>query len=475
MSIEIGTPKPDTIESLQQKVSELEQSNTLLQLQLKQKGESQSREIRRLTEELETVKSSDTLQRKINLFAELFSKRQQVPLKEILKDYDTLICKTLPPGCLQTDIRDDVVSEQISNEMRILEGFLEEFRGIYDEIPHGTFRPSSDALVFDVNNVNASLQASRTRLSYFMKSDEYTKFMMTHIPVLKELIEVLLSRTTGNGKLSLGLTPHEKGLLWYNETEDESYLRCYERGIEIQKRLLASNRYTRGLELFERLPDFEYSHYFCQIEDILRSTLITCKPHNNIVYIPNDSDEKWNCFSFYTFNRQTISTDDTVNRIWKLDARLMHTTRMFIDKYTRGAEVMFRRFYKDVFGHNNYIHNFPALCKDRGIERWKQFSKLYENLQICSDEYLVGEIARRLIKTNATYIPVNGKDVLSGTHEQAGITREFKELQKRWDRGLPAFEDEPENYMYNCFDNCSEWIRGESKDLYYERWSNILK
>lgn len=100
---------------------------------------------------------------------------------------------------------------------------------------------------------------------------------------------------------------------------------------------------------------------------------------------------------------------------------------------------------------------------------------LWENLQIVSDEYLVGEVLRKVIRTQAPLYPKEDVDFLQTDRDVGDAAPEFKRVRDRWKNSLPAWEEEPEGYLYDCFDKYKVWNPSITREKYYRRWASYLK
>lgn len=466
------------IAKLNSRVDELERENSFLQLENKNVREKGMIELKRAESELARIKSTSPIQQQREMIEKLSLKRKHLPLEKV--------SGANPNGVLMTqlfsteymggegDAREELFMEQREVEIQVINNLLTILREKFDDFPTGLSKANYQSLELDIYPILDAMMESRTKLSYIVPESYYKDFLQNHLVELKEIITVYNSRMT-DGSVSLRLSPYEKFLLLYKEGKD-CYLNCYEKRIEMQKRLLYSSRLSNKLVPFQISADISSVHLFCPIEDVIKSIVHVSHPINNVVYIPLKTSTGPDYFSFYYLaGFQDTSSGNTRKRIWKLDPHLLHVTRSFADKYSREGSKVFKLIYKDVFGHNNYINKFEQVIESKQVEFWKQAKILYENLQICSDEYLLGEIARKIVRTIPHFYPKEETDIVQGDRDTVDASNDFKRVRERLKLGMPAQEEEPEDYMYNCFDNCSKWSRHETSERYKERWKTWLQ
>jgi hypothetical protein len=267
------------------------------------------------------------------------------------------------------------------------------------------------------------------------------------------------------------LSPYEKGLLWYKpEQPSESYLACYERPIDIQQRVLVSGRIAPKLSPFGPLEEFPCSFVYAQPEDVVKIVLLTSRPINNAVFIPVAGAGGPDHWSFYLLD--ALRGD---HRMWKLDPHAIYLTRLFQHQYLQTAERIFKAFYRDVMGHNEYKADLETSIEAKSVERWKQMAALYENIQVVSDEYLLGEIVRRVILTHATHYPREDVDQFQGDRDPPDAQADFKRVRERWRAGLPPCEEEPEEWLDHAFDKYKGWRPEHTAGRYRQRWTGYLE
>jgi hypothetical protein len=329
-----------------------------------------------------------------------------------------------------------------------------------------------------------------------MDEKTFADFLHEHIGDMTEVLDLFNSRCSGGSPLQINLTPYEKGLINYHDpgaTGTESYLYSMERAIDVQRRLMALSRSSNHLIPYRGVGDISSAHLFSQLEDSLRVLLVGTKPINNVAFVrrvPYSAAAPVNPASVISSSSSGVGagqSDSTLSfsyyildlvgentRSWKLDPHLLQVVRSLAAKYSRAGGEVFKRFYKDVFGHNDYLPGFETIMEEKKIERWKQMRVLYENLRIVSDEHLIGEIVRKVIREHATLHLHEGVDILQSTRDFGDATAELRRIRERLKKGLPAYEDEPEEYLYTCFDKYKAWRPEHTRASYYARWKTFL-
>jgi len=462
-------------ETSNNKIKELEDTSSFLQRQLKSQEETSCRTIKDLQSQLTLIKDLDPIERKRELFTQLFSKRKTLPIKDIQATSDTqsyLLSQLFSSEYLSStkDGKDQLFQEQKEVELNIIESCISLLRNHFESLPTGVIRLDRSYILYDISLILNQLLESRTRLSYIMGEKVFFNFLHEHIREVSEIIDLFNSRSKGQEEIVISLSPYEKGLIFYKDIASESYLQCYDKAIDLQKRLIVSSRTSNKISPFKFIDQFPSSYLFCQLEDVSRVVLITSKMINNIVFVPLKESIAPDHFSFFYLD--SIIDD---KRSWKLDSHLLFIVRLFMEKYMQSASCIFRQFYKDIFGNNEYINGFEEILETKGIERWKQMKVLFENMKIVSDEYMIGEILRKTIRTLAPLYPNEIIDILQKDKDAGDASSEFKRIRERWKHGLPAREEEPEEYLFDCFDKYRTWDPKSTRGNYYKRWSDFLK
>lgn len=363
-------------------------------------------------------------------------------------------------------------NEKYENEKQLISEYITIIKDVFEQFTNMPHRPSIKTIENEISIVMKNISESRFRLSYILSDEEYKAFITEHIKELEDIFKIFRSRcsTDDFDNISLGLLPYDKGLIFYDSLKD-SYLYSYEKMFDIQK------RYTESYEN-EQLSYFKggfsvlkYFLHFCHIEDIVERIMITSKPINNIVFIPLKESVGPDYFSFYIYESDNYKEK---KRNWRLDSHLLHTVKLFVQIFNQTAIPLFKQFYNDVFGHNSYVPNFEKLMEQKNILHWTQMKLLWENIQIVNDEHMIGEICRKIIKNKATYLPNKLDDTLRETKDKNSNIEEFKRLRNNYNQGLPAYLEEPEEYIYLCFDKVNRWNKEDTKDKYLSRWKNFL-
>lgn len=472
-----------TIQNLRKQLSELQDANIFLEKELLKQREESNSIIEELKRKLQVAENDNPIYQQKQTIHTMMANRKNIPIYPVMgKNPDGIIASKLFGSEYlygKIDTRVQLFSEQVDNEMKIIEQFMTNIKNVFETLPTGVSKLTENTVCLDVNTVLMELQKSRHRLSFMMKEKDFADFLGEHVLELREILELLGSKTIHGTKLNMFLTHYERGILWMKENND-NYLYGHESLLEIQKRLLTSVRLDNKLKPFKKTIEFSSVHLFSQLEDTANAVLITSTPFNNIIYIPLKTSFAPDYYSFYYLERFESENEDNFicsrTRVWKLDSHLLYVTRIFAQKYQEFAVEAFRRFYYDVFGHNNYIKGFESLFEEKGIVRWKQFKILFENIQICSDEYLLGEILRKVIYRRVQSYPQDKIDIFQGDKDSPAVALDFKNMRQRWNKKLPAYEEEPEEYLYNCFDTCilDREDRDNFNKRYQERWACFL-
>jgi hypothetical protein len=467
-------------------IKTLEETNSFFRKELLQL-EYGRQTIKDLQIELNKIKQVDPVERKKETFNTLISRRKHVSVNEIknvteieskildIKDY---ILSLLPDTYIldedeEINIKDELIKEQTTLEISLIEHYISLLKYHYEILPNGVVRIDKTYVACDVYPILEAFQESREKLSYYMDEKTYIKYITTHIQEITEILDLFNSKIRSIGTLVDGihilLSPYEKGLLFYKENDTEHYFHSSDKFYDVQKRLKTGYRLYIKTIPFVNIADLQSSHLFSQLENSIEVLLITSKV-NNIVYVPAKEDIGPDYVSFYYLEY----IQDNI-RHWKLDTHLFYIIRTFSDKYIKASSIIFKQFYKDVFGHNEYIPGFEEMIESKKIKRWNQIKILYENMQIVSDENLLGEIIRKMIRSHAVFHPKEDVDSLQSLKTTGDSVFEFKTMRERWKQGLPACEEEPEEYLDNCFNKYRDWRRDQTRETYYNRWKTFLK
>jgi hypothetical protein len=462
----------------QTKIEILESSTQYLQQELERSNATSTAQVKSLNDELEKIKKDDSVERWKGLITSLTMQRRVLPLKDLRSAVDMqsgLMSQLFSNEC--KDTREDFYQKQKETELGIIEACLELLRNVFDSLPTGVSKINRETIDVDVAPILEMISDSRNRLSYVMSERSFISFLKEHVTEVQEILDLFGSRAGQtdfkrmSSDLKINLSAYEKGLMHFKGvSSSDSYLSSYMRPIETQRRLLLHGRNSTQLSVFNGFEEFSSFLLFCQPEDAVRIMMTGCKPINNVCYVPLKGQNGPDPFSFYILS----STKDE-RQTWKLDPHALFVIRSFKHQYLTMSEKIFKQFYKDVFGHNEFKCKFEEQMELKGIERWKQMSVLYENIQIVGDEYLIGEIIRKVLRTHSVYYPKEGLDIIQGEKDLPDAQADFKRVRERWTRGLPPSDEEPEEYLNNCFDKYKDWKPEMSLDKYKRRWSSFLK
>lgn len=364
--------------------------------------------------------------------------------------------------------------EQSEIEVNIIDDCIENLRKIFDSLPKGIILIDIKTIEIEINPFLRICLDSRVRLSYFLDELKFVTFLRSHLIQMENVLNLFNSRNSNQSekRLTIPLTSYEKRLIFYNAKTSDSYLTCYERPSEIQQRALSSQTFRLELETFSE-SDFQKipsCFLFIQPEEAIRMMMITFAPINNLICVSYDNENKSpDSCSFYTLVK--ISPE---SRIWKSDMYAYQICVSFQHQYLQNASQCFRKFYHDIFGHNNYVVNFEKIFEEK-TERWRQMKILLENIKIVSDNFMLGKLVRSVLFAHALYFPEPEIDIMINTIQPSGIQQEFKDAQARWLKGLPATEEESESWLSGCFDSYKTWSPRQTDAQYQQRWIFLLQ
>lgn len=364
--------------------------------------------------------------------------------------------------------------EQIEIELNLIENCFENLRKIFDELPSGITPIDIETVKIDIAPFLNICLDSRVRISYLMNESEFVLFLKDHISDTENILQLFNSRCSNkpDKHLFIPLTPYEKRLLFYNPETSDSYLFCYERPSEIQQRTLISQKLLPSPKPFSNSDFHKIPSYllFIQLDEAIKTIMITSQPINNIIFIPQTpAENSLDLSSFYV-----LEDIDSESRSWMLDHHAFQTSRSFRHQYLQTASQCFRKFYRDVFGDNKYRSYFWKILTEKKIERWNQVKILLENLRIVSEEYLLGKIVRSVLIAHASYLPDPETDITSKIPQIISVELEFQEAQERWKKRLPPTDIEPEEWLNYCFDSYKAWTPEQTEEDYRKRWSTAF-
>jgi hypothetical protein len=471
-----------TAEAAQSKIEELNCTIQYLERELNNTITSSAAQVKLLNDELTKIKKDDSIERLKNLISTLSNKRKSLPLKDLhftVESRSHLMTQLFGNEYVANEKNDweDFCQGQKEIELSIIESCSELLRNTFDALPGGINKLNKETIAVDVAPILEMISDSRNRLSYVMTEQAFLRFLQEHVSEIQEILELFNSRARQDSgfiqtsSLKISLSPYEKGLLYFKgSTLLDSYLMSYMRPSEAQKRLLLHGRNSAQLTAFDGFEEFPSFLLFCQPEDAVKTIMIRTKPVNNVSYIQIKSYNGPDPYSFYT-----LSSLKDGKCTWKIDPHALFIIRSFKHQYLNLGEKVFKQFYKDALGHNEFKSKFEEQMESKGIERWKQMSILYENMQIVGDEYLIGEIIRKCLMNNALHYPKEETDIIQGEKDIPDTHADFKRVRERWTRGLPPSDEEPEEYLNHCFDKYKDWRVEMTLDKYKRRWFTFLQ
>lgn len=364
----------------------------------------------------------------------LFSSRKFIPLIEI-------------------DNQRELSVDQKNIEINIIYSLKQMFMELYENLEDSTIEISHELSI-----IEDRLLDSRNRLSIYADQDEYLNIIKKMFEELTPIVELFKIK---NKYITIGLSPYEKLLL------RKEYIHECEKNSDILQRLIYNQRTDNNICPYILTNNIQYCHMFSSIKDVFLYTLIVPEAinhTNNISYIVTDDKDKFIILE---------SLPETNTRNWIYDCYLLNTIRNINKKLLPIFVNEFRRFYKDCFGHNDYVIHFQTQLEMMNIKRWKQYKILYENIRILADEYMSGEILRDLIRTKCVYKQSKKyNDVIRG-NMNGNIISDFKEARKCFNQGKPYIDEQ--EYYTDVFDNLRGFNEIEFSEQYQVRWKEFLK
>lgn len=377
--------------------------------------------------------------------------------------------------------RDEFIQEQLNNELILIDKCVEYIRQLYDQLPISLKQIDSLSVRVQIESVIELISDSRYRLGLLMKEYNFIQFLIKHIEELEEIILMFNKRidlshnttniiTDDNSPITLSLLPYEKYLLSYRgSSEQDKWIYTYEKQYDREYRLLLSHLHPIVLTRWNGIDDIHSSCLFCPIEMALRVIFISSKQTNNIVFIslPHAKGPDW--FNFFSLEK----IEDN-KRYWKLESHLSNIIRQFQIKYLKKGGEFFKKYYKEIFGHNNYITNWEQQIELKQYDSWKQFKILHENLHIVGDELLIGELLRKIIHDEATFNPQLDIDVIPDAKEAKSVQIEFERYRKKINKGLPPRDEETEDWLMASFSSYRDWNEEQAFILHKKRWKDWI-
>lgn len=442
-----------------------------------------SGKIEALESEIKRLRSADPVESRRKLLSDLTQKRRRVPIKDLpaaITTQNTIMTKLFCDEYLRnaqndTDERDAIFQEQTGLELNILENLMELPKEQFDDLFKNFTRTTEGIIACDLDPALEPIADCRHRLSFWMPERAFKIFLKEHIAELQDLLEIYKSKAessadSGGSRLHLHLSAYESGLLAHDPLGPQSYLNVREDSIEIQKRLLCRIRSSTKPTVWDGFVDFEWSHLFASVEDVARAVLIRSSTINSVIFAPLPESKEPDHFTFYTLESVSLKS-----RKWKLDPYAQNLTRAFTEKYMERAAAVWKQFYHDAFGHNDYIPGFEHELDQRlDLARWRQMRMLWENIQIVCDEKMMGLIMRKVLCQSAKMWPNKEIDLLQSTTVAINSATEIAEERRRINRGLPATESEPEDYFYKCFTRFNKWKSAMTRSAFESRWATFL-
>jgi len=457
--------KQDRDKQFQTQISELNSTISLLRQELEQTKQSSAQEIEQLRKELHRLGAGNEHD---------FKGRKEILDVKVANDKQaTVFVQYLQKSHTSNGERDTFRKEQSEIELNIIDNCIEHLRRIFDELPR-TGLTSIQTAGIDLNPCLSICLDARVRLSYFLDETKFITFLRGHVSQIENVLNLFNSRYANqSGKhLIIPLTAYEKRLISHNPKASDSYLSCYERPSEIQQRALTGQILNPNPAIFSGSCFQNFPSYllFTQPEEAIRIMMITSHPVNNIICVPSRSGERSPDSSvFYALEKINGKI-----RTWKPDFHASQISFMFQHQYIQQASQYFRRFYRDVFRNNKYIANFEKILDEKS-ERWKQMKILFENIKIVSEDYLLGKLVRSVLFAHASHFPEPETDVMLTILEPISVQQEFRKVQERWKKHLPASEEEPEEWLSHCFDSYKAWSPEQTIKQYQQRWSALFQ
>lgn len=221
---------------------------------------------------------------------------------------------------------------------------------------------------------------------------KYTQYSRNNID-----IRINSDCTIGNLKICRSLTDSEKKAFTYTRL-----LKCYQ-----PLRFVQFNRNS----LYGQLNTCEQMTR--PIEYILADIIPNEFGYHNIIYLNIPTSKLEDLFSFYILQHVSNTT-----RYWKLESRLTSLCYTLADQITSILINLFRRLYKNMYGHNNYPYNYSSSSTtgktitskedDRPIftEHGKEeLQNLLRSIRIVSKVDAFRDLLRLIIFKHCSYTP----------------------------------------------------------------------
>jgi hypothetical protein len=158
-----------------------------------------------------------------------------------------------------------------------------------------------------------------------------------------------------------------------------------------QKKLIPYN----NINLFNRIMNF--SLCILPLKKILNNEIFNNdKNINNIIYV--DFGNNTEPYSFYVLEKI-----ENGKKFWKMDCRLENFVSDIIDNLDYFCCEMFRKYYENIFGDNNYRDNFLEKNTFTEIE----CNQLLENIILLSHKPKLHKLLINLVIKKSSYTPTN--------------------------------------------------------------------
>lgn len=436
-------------------IESLKLKNAKLQMNLSTQNEKFNKIIKSLNNEIYALKSSSQLENYKNYIQSLQNSRKNISLE--LRKNDTLENNF-------NDNRKFLIKDQIQLEIELIQNIKSLLRDLFEQVY--SYGGSNTDVSFEVNILKQKLNESRSKLSIWMKKDEYISFIKDYQKDIKHILELLHIKCS-SVCLSFEQSSYENWIL--KDKSKKDYLFCCDKYSEIFERLTYWHLPCNELMPFEIFNNWNQIHFTANMKDLLENILITSHGINNII-LPTSINLDKDCFL-------VLESITDINRIWTYDSYLLNTIRNLSKRMSAVFISEFRDFYKDCFSHNNYIHNFEEILAKREIKRWKNYKILYENIRILADEYMFGEIVRDIISKKCKYEiyyteGCTNIDIIKGSTNSSTI-KDFELAQKLFSKGEPYIDEQ--EFFTDVFDNLNEFNDKEFNEQYKRRWKEFLK
>jgi hypothetical protein len=171
-------------------------------------------------------------------------------------------------------------------------------------------------------------------------------------------------------------------------------------------------------KFLERLMNI--SLCFFPIEEILQKELINKNGYNNVIFVRCNELN----FSFYFLDK--IGGDG--KNYWKMDCRLEDLINDVVDNLLFYCCIMFRKYYRCVFGDNDYRKNFIEINNFTECE----LNQLFQNILCLASMPKIYDCMQSIIMKNATYIPTSNDKFNLKTDDKIQLKKIENMLSGDW-------------------------------------------